>query len=118
MAALRSKIAQLEMNQQIELRQRDAGLAQKMELMKMQAALESERRDRQTREMAQKMENERRDRQTKEMGQKMENERRDRQTRELEQKIELMKVQAMLENEKRDRRAELKEATRDQRQRE
>jgi hypothetical protein len=89
-AVLRSRIAQLEVHQ------------------KMQAALESEKRDR----IAEKKDLEQKIELTK-MQAALEIERRDR--KELEQKIELSKVQAMLENEKRDRQAEMKESKRDQR---
>jgi hypothetical protein len=92
-AVLRSQIAQMKIKQRIERMVQ----AQKMELMKMQAAMDNERRDtcRQVKELEQKMENERRDRQVKELEQKM------------HQNTEMMKMQAALDNEKRDRDAAL-----------
>jgi hypothetical protein len=131
MAALRSKIAQLELKHRIQrmaqtqktelmgikvqaaMEKKD----QKMELMKMQAALEKkdQERDREAdkNETQQQMENEKRDRQ-------LENERRDRlmekmqleqkmEKKDLEQKMDNEKRDRLLENEKRDREADKKE---------
>jgi hypothetical protein len=92
-AELRSQIAQMKIKQRIERMVQ----GQKMELMKMQVAMDNERRDtcRQVKELEQKMENESRDRQVKELEQKM------------HQNMEMMKMQAALDNEKRDRDAAL-----------
>jgi hypothetical protein len=98
---MKMEIRSLAMQTALENERRDRkDLEQKMELMKMQAMIEVEKRDRYAEkkdlEHKQALENEKQDR-------LLENERRDR--KDLEQKMEIMKVQTAhaLENEKRDR---------------
>jgi hypothetical protein len=120
--ALRKKIVELKSARKIERVERmvrdleqkmEKDLAQKMKRMKadlrIRAALENERRDRQAEKtnLEQKMENERRD-----LEQKIENERRDREAdkKEAQHQIENERRDRLLENEKRDREADKKEA--------
>jgi hypothetical protein len=128
---LEMKIRSMEMETraaQNEMRAEKKGFEQKMELMKMQAAIENERRGRRTEKklLEQKMqaaiENEKRDRLLEKRDRLLENEKRDRllenerrDRKDLERNMEIMKMQAAhaLENEKRDRMLENEKRDRD-----